>query len=65
MYKAVIYTITFFYYYTVLDMYTTVVENKHDGQVFNEKLIYDLHASLYSNLSTVPCNNNADQRINP
>jgi hypothetical protein len=42
-----------------------IVENKHDGQVFNEKLIYDLHASLYSNLSTVPCNNNANQRINP
>ncbi len=41
------------------------VENKHDGQVFNEKLIYDLHASLYCNLFTVPCNNSADQRINP
>jgi hypothetical protein len=42
-----------------------IVENKHDGQVFNEKLVYDLQASLYSNLSTVPCNNSADQGINP
>ncbi len=27
-----------------------IVENKHDGQVFNEKLIYDLHANLYQQL---------------
>jgi hypothetical protein len=61
MYKAVIYTITFFIT-TVLDMFV-IVENKHDGQVFNEKLIYDLHAGLYSNLSTIACNNSVDQRI--
>jgi hypothetical protein len=42
-----------------------MAENKYDGQVFNEKLICDRHASLYCNLSTVACNNNANQRINP
>ncbi len=41
------------------------IENEHDGQDFNEKLIYDRHASLYSNLSTIACNNSVDQRIYP
>ncbi len=43
MFEAVIYTIKNFYYCHIMKIYTVLhsIENEHDGQDFNEKLIYD------------------------